>query len=56
MQYGVADIACPAQYRWGKDALLRNVAREQQELRELKLKARPKSHAPSPTPLPDAAE
>ncbi|TCZ58696.1 bifunctional salicylyl-CoA 5-hydroxylase/oxidoreductase [Roseicella aquatilis] len=55
-QYGVADIACPVQYRWGKDALLRNAAREQADLRELRLKARPRSHAPAPAPLPRAAE
>jgi anthraniloyl-CoA monooxygenase len=54
-QYGVADIACPVQYRWGKDALLRNAAKEQEELRELRLKARPRRHAPLP-PLPRAAE
>lgn len=45
-QYGVRDIACPPQYRWGKDALMRNEARNQADLRELKLKARPRSHAP----------
>ncbi|SDB46841.1 bifunctional salicylyl-CoA 5-hydroxylase/oxidoreductase [Belnapia rosea] len=48
--YGVADIACPPQYRWGKDALLRNAARDQADLRELKLKARPRSHAPGLPP------
>ena len=46
-QYGVRDIACPPQYLWGKDALLRNALREQADLRELRLKARPRSHAPS---------
>jgi anthraniloyl-CoA monooxygenase len=55
-QYGVRDIACPPQYRWGQDALMRNAAREQADLRELKLKARPKSHAPQPAPVPKAAE
>lgn len=56
-QYGVRDIACPPQYLWGKDALLRNAAREQADLRELRLKARPRSHAPStdsPVFLPEA--
>ena len=53
--YGVADIDCPPQYRWGKDALLRNAAREQADLRDLRLKARPRSHAPGWT-LPRAAE
>jgi anthraniloyl-CoA monooxygenase len=43
------------QYRWGKDALLRNAAKEQEDLRELRLKARPRRHAPLP-PLPRAAE
>jgi anthraniloyl-CoA monooxygenase len=55
-QYGVKDIACPPQYLWGKDALMRNTAREQADLRELKLKARPKSHAPVVQDLPRAAE
>jgi anthraniloyl-CoA monooxygenase len=45
-QYGVRDIACPPPYAPGKDAALRNAAREQADLRELRLKARPKSHAP----------
>ncbi|NKE47435.1 bifunctional salicylyl-CoA 5-hydroxylase/oxidoreductase [Roseomonas frigidaquae] len=45
-QYGVRDVACPPQYRWGQDAALRNAAKDQAELRELKLKARPASHAP----------
>ncbi|MBX9701306.1 MAG: bifunctional salicylyl-CoA 5-hydroxylase/oxidoreductase [Acetobacteraceae bacterium] len=55
-QYGVAGIACPPQYQWGKDALLRNAAREAAELRELRLKARPRSHAPECAALPRAAE
>lgn len=54
-QYGVADIACPVQYGWGKDALLRNAAKEQEELRALRRKARPRRHALLP-PLPRAAE
>jgi anthraniloyl-CoA monooxygenase len=54
--YGVKDIACPPQYLWGKDALMRNVAREQADLRDLKLKARPRSHAPDRAALPKAAE
>lgn len=44
--YGVRDVACPPQYRWGQDAALRNATKDQAELRELKLKARPASHAP----------
>jgi anthraniloyl-CoA monooxygenase len=55
-QYGVRDVACPPQYRWGKDALLRNEARNQADLRELRLKARPKSHAPAEREMPKAAE
>lgn len=56
-QYGVKDIACPPQYLWGKDALMRNEARNQADLRELRLKARPRSHAPArEETLPHAAE
>jgi anthraniloyl-CoA monooxygenase len=55
-QYGVKDIACPPQYLWGKDALLRNAAKDQAELRDLKLKARPRSHKPEAPALPKAAE
>ncbi|QYU71113.1 hypothetical protein J4558_17965 [Leptolyngbya sp. 15MV] len=54
--YGVKDVAAPPQYAPGKDALLRNAVREQADLRELKLKARPKSHAPERPALPRAAE
>jgi anthraniloyl-CoA monooxygenase len=42
--YG-ADIAGPPQYRSGRDQLFRNSAREREELTELKLKAKPKTHA-----------
>jgi anthraniloyl-CoA monooxygenase len=55
-QYGVADLACPPQYLWGRDALMRNAAREQAELRDLRLKARPRGHAPDAADLPRAAE
>jgi anthraniloyl-CoA monooxygenase len=55
-QYGVRDVAGPPQYGPGKDALLRNAVREQADLRELKLKARPKSHAPAAAELSRAAE
>ena len=41
--YGFAPIDCPPQYLPGKDQLLRNAAREREEMRELRLKARPKS-------------
>jgi anthraniloyl-CoA monooxygenase len=55
-QYGVKDIACPPQYRWGVDALMRNAARDGADLRDLRLKARPRSHAPARAELPRAAE
>ena len=43
-QYGVADVACPPQYAPGRDALMRNTAREREELMDLKRKARPRGH------------
>ena len=43
--YGAGDIACPPQYRAGRDQLFRNSEREREELTELKLKAKPKTHA-----------
>jgi anthraniloyl-CoA monooxygenase len=52
----VGDVACPPQYLWGRDALMRNAAREREEMRELRLKARPKSHAPTLAAVPKAAE
>jgi anthraniloyl-CoA monooxygenase len=42
--YG-APVACPPQYAAGYDQIIRNSVRERAELTELKLKARPKSHA-----------
>jgi anthraniloyl-CoA monooxygenase len=54
-QYGVGDVPCPPQYLWGRDALMRNAAREREEMRELRLKARPKSHAPTLAAVPKAA-
>jgi anthraniloyl-CoA monooxygenase len=42
--YG-APVACPPQYEAGYDQIVRNSVRERAELTELKLKARPKSHA-----------
>lgn len=47
-QYGVTDVGAPAPYGPGRDALLRNGLREEQDLRELRLKARPKRHQPLP--------
>jgi anthraniloyl-CoA monooxygenase len=52
-QYGTRGVSCPPQYRWGQDALMRNAAREQQDLLDLRRKAKPKSHGAT---LPHAAE
>jgi anthraniloyl-CoA monooxygenase len=43
-EYGVADIACPVQYEYGKDALMRSAARERADLLDLRRRARPRSH------------
>jgi anthraniloyl-CoA monooxygenase len=43
--YGARGIACPPQYGAGRDQLFRNSVREREELTELKLKAKPKTHA-----------
>jgi anthraniloyl-CoA monooxygenase len=43
--YGSDRVACPPQYRAGRDQLFRNSGREREELTELKLKAKPKTHA-----------
>jgi anthraniloyl-CoA monooxygenase len=43
--YGACTIACPPQYRAGRDQLFRNSEREREDLTELKLKAKPKTHA-----------
>ena len=45
--YGAKSIACPPQYRAGRDQLFRESERACQELTDLKLKARPKTHANS---------
>jgi anthraniloyl-CoA monooxygenase len=45
--YDVRSIHCPPQYIAGKDQLFRNTARERQELTEMRLKTKPKTHAPS---------
>jgi anthraniloyl-CoA monooxygenase len=42
--YG-APVECPPQYEAGREQLFRNSARERTELTELKLKAKPKTHA-----------
>ena len=43
--YGAPAVASPVQYAAGRDQLFRNSAREREELTELKLKAKPKTHA-----------
>jgi anthraniloyl-CoA monooxygenase len=43
--YGADEVACPVQYRPGRDQLYRNSARDREEMTELRLKARPKTHA-----------
>jgi anthraniloyl-CoA monooxygenase len=55
-QYGVRDVSCPPQYAYGRDALMRNAAREMADLNELRRKARPKAHAPSHPGVARAAE
>jgi len=44
--YG-APVACPPQYLAGKDQIFRNSVRDRQELTDIRLKARPKTHAPT---------
>jgi anthraniloyl-CoA monooxygenase len=45
--YGNEAIHCPPQYLAGKEQLFRTLTRERDELRELRLKAKPKVHATS---------
>jgi anthraniloyl-CoA monooxygenase len=45
--YGASGIRCPSQYDAGRDQAFRNSVRDRQELTELRLKARPKTHAKS---------
>jgi anthraniloyl-CoA monooxygenase len=42
--YGASAIHCPPQYLAGKEQLFRNSARDREEWRELRLKAKPKTH------------
>ncbi|MFL6796694.1 MAG: bifunctional salicylyl-CoA 5-hydroxylase/oxidoreductase [Xanthobacteraceae bacterium] len=42
--YDAPALHCPPQYLAGKEQIFRNSAREREELRELKLKAKPKGH------------
>ncbi len=41
-EYGVETVACPPQYLAGRDQAFRNAPRARQELKDLKLKARPR--------------
>jgi anthraniloyl-CoA monooxygenase len=42
--YGAPAIHCPPQYLAGKEQVFRNSMREREDLKELKLKAKPKGH------------
>jgi anthraniloyl-CoA monooxygenase len=42
--YGAPAIHCPPQYLPGKEQIFRNSARDREELRELRRKAKPKTH------------
>ena len=42
--YDAPAIHCPPQYLAGKDQIFRNSARDREDLKELKLKAKPKGH------------
>ncbi len=46
-EYGVTDLPCPIQYEYGRDALMRNAARERADLMDLRRRARPKRHGPA---------
>jgi anthraniloyl-CoA monooxygenase len=45
--YGATDIHCPPQYLAGRDQIFRNSVRDRQDLTDLRLKAKPKTHAKS---------
>jgi anthraniloyl-CoA monooxygenase len=45
--YGARGLRCPPQYLAGYDQLFRNSARDREEITELRLKAKPKAHAPT---------
>ena len=42
--YDAPAIHCPPQYLAGKDQIFRNSVRDREELRELRLKAKPRGH------------
>ena len=43
--YGATSIHCPPQYLSGRDQLFRNCVRDRADLTDLRLKAKPKTHA-----------
>ena len=43
--YGAAAVHCPSQYLAGKEQIFRNSVREREDLKELRLKAKPKGMA-----------
>jgi anthraniloyl-CoA monooxygenase len=45
--YGAGEIFAPKQYQPGKFQLMRNAERAREELKELKIKAKPKTHNPA---------
>ena len=45
--YGATDIHCPPQYLAGRDQIFRSSVRDRQDLTDLRLKAKPKTHAKS---------
>ena len=45
--YGVPAVHCPPQYLAGRDQLFRNSMGDRADLTELRLKAKPKTHAPT---------
>ena len=52
--YGVTDIACPIQYEYGRDALMRSAARERADLLDLRRRAKPRRHGGSAAISPTA--
>jgi anthraniloyl-CoA monooxygenase len=42
--YGASDVHCPPQYLAGKDQIFRNSVRDREDLKELRLKAKPRGH------------
>ncbi len=42
--YGAPAVHCPPQYLAGKEQIFRNSVRDREELKELRIKAKPKGH------------